>query len=209
MLHGIPPFPVNVQKSPGEQAFAEVRAALKAETAEAPVVFMMESKKLCLGIVEAYELLANHRRRSLDCDQGAILRQELQHQVMAFALMRVITDDEIKAAAIRSSEKFHEGANATPPVTKAGLLVREMESVIDQDPETEEAIKAALVSQPLFRVLSQTPEVFTNLEQHYPEIALNVPNLVAGTNESLVQLMQMQSGGYRPTQPQTPPPAAT
>lgn len=201
MLHGIPPFPVNVQKSPGELAFSEVRQALKAETAETPTQFMVESKKLGLGIVEAYELLCNYKRRGLEFNQGQILRQELQHQVMAFALMRVLPDEDIKASAVRTQEKIHEAATANPPMTRAGLLVKEMEALVEMSPESEEAIKAGLVIQPLFRVLSQKPEVFTALEEHYPQIALTVPQMVSGINESLVQLMQMQTGGYRPPQP--------
>jgi hypothetical protein len=53
--------------------------------------------------------------------------------------------------------------------------------------------------------MSQKPEVFNALEEHYPSIALTVPQLVAGINESLVQLMQMQTGGYRPPQQSAPP----
>lgn len=193
MLYGTPPFPVNVQKSPGEQAFAEVRNALKQETKDTPVQFMMESKKLCLAIVEAYELVCTYRRKSAECDQAAILKQEIQHQLMAFALMRVLSDDDIKACAIATHENFHEVATANPPMSKSGLMVQHMESMLEQTPELEEAIKGALVVQPLFRVFHQQTEVFAKLEQHYPEIAHTLPTLVAGANESLVQFMQMQS----------------
>lgn len=193
MLYGTPPFPVNVQKSPGEQAFAEVRSALKQETKDSPVQYMVESKKLCLAIVEAYEVVCNYRRRNWEHDQAAILKQEIQNQLMAFALMRVVTDEEIKAAAVRTHEGFHAVANANPPVSKSGLMVREMESNLEQTPEVEEAIKAALLIQPLFRIFHQNAETFVNLEKHYPEIAHTLPNLVQGANESLVQFMQMQS----------------
>ena len=207
MLYGTPPFPVNVQKSPGEQAFSEVRQALKAETVDTPTLFMVESKKLGLGIVEAFELLCTYRRRGLEFNQAQILRQELQHQVMAFALMRVLNDEDIKGAAVRTQEKLSEAAQGNPPMTRAGLLVREMEALIEQNEQTEEIIKQALVIQPLFRVMSQKPEVLDKLDEHYPQIALTVPQLVAGINESLVQLMQMQTGGYRPPQAPSAPSA--
>lgn len=203
---GIPPAGSGLpgsQKPPEEVAFQEVRAALKPECRDNIPLLMAETKKLGVAVLEACELLLVANRRSLSLNQVEVLRQELQNQVMAYALMRFLPDDSWKAAAEACAAKIPQGLAESPPVGKAGLFVRELEALVPDTPRNQEFIKQWLLAQPLFRVLNQKPEIFTALEEHYPACAGKMNQMIQSTNESLSTLLQQQSqlrpgGGFRP-----------
>ncbi len=93
---GIPPAGsglAGAKKPPEELAFQEVRTALKQECRDNIPLLMGETKKLGVGVLEACELMLVANRRSLTLDAPEILRQELQNQVMAYALMRFLPDE--------------------------------------------------------------------------------------------------------------------
>jgi len=203
---GIPPAGsglAGAKKPPEELAFQEVRTALKQECRDNIPLLMGETKKLGVGVLEACELMLVANRRSLTLDAPEILRQELQNQVMAYALMRFLPDESWKSAAESCAAKIPEGLAETPPVGKAGVFVRELEALVPDTPRNQEAIKQWLLAQPLFRVMTQNPQVFANLEEHYQACAGKMNQMIQSTNESLTTLLQQQSnlrpgGGFRP-----------
>lgn len=191
---GIPPAGfAAAPKPPEEVAFAEARAALKGECADNVPVLMGETKKMCVAIVEAGELMLTARHRRLELNPAAVLRQELQNQVMAYALMRFLPDDTWKAAAERSGSLLAAGLAENPPVGKAGVFVRELESQVKDTPRNQEHIKQWLLTQPLFRALNNKPEAFAKLEAHFEECGPKMNQLIQSTNESLSNLLHQQS----------------
>lgn len=195
MAPGVPPAGLQsgATKPPEELAFQEARSALKQECRDNVPLLMGETKKLGVAVLEACEVMMVAGRRGLVLDGPAVLRQEMQNQVMAYALMRFLPDDSWKAAAESCAAKIPLGLQETPPVGKAGLFVRELESLVKDTPKNQEAIKQWLVTQPLFRVLTQNPQVFANLETHYLECAGKMNQMIQSTNESLTTLLHQQS----------------
>jgi hypothetical protein len=191
MLYGNPPFPHQPNpKPPAEQALSQIRQALKGLCPESALVYMMETKKLYLGIIEAFEMLGHHRRRNLPHDQAEILRNELRNQLMAFAILHLVNDDQAKKAAKVSTEGWYEAANQSPPISRTALMLRELEACVESTPDNEAVISRWLMNQPLFQLFSQTPELFTVLEQHYPECAPGIPQILKSTNETVASLMK-------------------
>jgi len=191
MLYGTPPFPHQPNpKPPAEQALSQIRQSLKELCPESALVYMMETKKLYLGIIEAFEMLGHHRRRNLPHDQAEILRNELRNQLMAFALLHLVSDEQAKKAAKISTEGWYDAANQTPPLSRTALMLRELESGVESTPENEAVISRWLMNQPLFQLFSQTPELFSVLEQHYPECAAGIPQILRSTNETVASLMK-------------------
>lgn len=203
---GVPPVGAGVpvaKKGPEELAFQEARAALKQECKDNVPLLMGEVKKLSMAVLEACEILDVAERRGLTLPKEAVLQQEMQHQVMAYALMRFLPEDDLRAAAELSAGKIVQGFAENPPVGKAGVFVRELEGRVKDTPRNQESIKQWLLTQPLFRVLNQNPTAFANLEQHFREAAPKMNQLIQSTNESLTSLLQQQSslrpGGGMPS----------
>jgi hypothetical protein len=191
---GIPPQGIGgTQKPPEELAFQEARAAIKQECKDNVPLLMGETKKLGVAVLEACEVMLVAQRRNLQLNAGEVLRQEMQNQVMAYALMRFLPDESWKAAAEASAAKIPQALQETPPVGKAGLFVRELEGMVKDTPRNQDAIKQWLLTQPLFRALNSNPQAFTNLEQHYQECSGKMNQMISATNESLSTLLQQQS----------------
>lgn len=192
---GIPPAGIGgaAAKPPEELAFQEARNALKSECRDNVPLLMAETKKMGVAVLEACEVVAVAERRGLELDRPQILRQELQNQVMAYALMRFLPDDAWKHAAEATQQKIVEAMQANPPLGKAGVFVRELESQVKDTPKNRDAIQQWLVTQPLFRVLNSKPEAFANLEQHYVECAGKMNQIIQSTNETLTTLLHQQS----------------
>jgi hypothetical protein len=192
---GIPPAGIAgaAPKPPEEVAFQEARAALKTECRDNVPLLMGETKKMGMAILEAVEVMLVAERREIELDPAQVLRQELQNQVMAYALMRFLPDEACRVAAEACAVKVPEGMKETPPVGKAGVFVRELEAQVKDTPKNQEAIKQWLLTQPLFRTLTQKPEAFAKLEQHYVDCAPKMNQLIQSTNESLTTLLHQQS----------------
>jgi len=193
---GIPPQGAGLpgaSKPPEELAFQEARAALKAECKDNLPLLMGETKKLSVAILEAWDLILVGERRGLELQPALVLRQEMQNQVMAYALMRFLPDEECKAAAEACAGKIPRGLQETPPVGKAGMFVRELESRVKDTPRNQKAIKEWLLAQPLFRALNNNPQAFGSLEQHFQECAPKMNQIIHSTNESLNTLLNQQS----------------
>lgn len=193
---GIPPQGAGMpgaSKPPEELAFQEARAALKAECRDNVPLLMGETKKLSVAVLEAWDLMMVADRRGLTLQPAEVLRQEMQNQVMAYALMRFLPDEACRSAAEACAAKIPEGMQENPPVGKAGVFVRELESLVKDTPRNQEAIKEWLLAQPLFRAITQNPQAFASLEQHFQECAPRMNQIIQSTNESLTTLLNQQS----------------
>lgn len=192
---GVPPQGAApaANKPPEEMAFAEARAAIKAECRDNVPLLMGETKKLSVAVLEAWDLMLVAGRRGLELNPVEILRQEMQNQVMAYALMRFLPDDACKSAAEACSAKIPQAMQENPPVGKAGLFVRELEALVKDTPRNQQAIKEWLLSQPLFRAMTGNAGAFANLEAHYQECAPKMNQIIQSANESLTSLLQQQS----------------
>ena len=193
---GVPPAGAGVptsSKPPEELAFAEARAAIKVECRDNVPQLMGETKKLSVAVLEAWDLMLVAGRRNLVLNPVEVLRQEMQNQVMAYALMRFLPDETNKAAAEACAAKIPQAMQENPPVGKAGLFVRELEGHVKDTPRNQAAIKEWLLSQPLFRAMTGNPQAFANLEQHYQECAPKMNQIIQSANESLTSLLQQQS----------------
>ncbi len=93
--------------------------------------------------------------------------------------------------------KIPQALQENPPVGKAGLFVRELEALVKDTPRNQAAIQEWLMSQPLFRAMTKTPEAFANLEIHYQECAPKMNQIIQSANESLTSLLQQQSQGQQ------------
>lgn len=194
---GVPPQGAApaANKPPEELAFAEARAAIKLECRDNVPQLMGETKKLSVAVLEAWDLMLVAGRRNIELNPVDVLRQEMQNQVMAYALMRFLPDEACKNAAEACVAKIPQALQENPPVGKAGLFVRELEALVKDTPRNQAAIQEWLMSQPLFRAMTKTPEAFANLEVHYQECAPKMNQIIQSANESLTSLLQQQSQG--------------
>lgn len=184
-------------------AFNEVTQALKQATAGNSFQYMAETKKLCLAVCAAEEMASTLRSRSQNFDPRKLFHQELQNQILAFALMRVLPENVVKT----SMQAANAAAQADPgSMSAAGRLARELEQAAGEKQETVEAVQEALMAQPLFRVASQMPEVWANLEQQYEQCAPYAANLM-GTLKSSMGMLVNAAANAAATAPV--PPAAT
>lgn len=183
-----PPYAPQVPPpDPSLQAFNEVTQALRQLVADSVFLYVAECKKLSLAVMEASEIFRTMQRRNEPVDPVAVFRQELQNQILGFALMRLLEPDDIKKAAQVAQETSMEALNQTPPSSRTGVLVREMETIATEKIEPEK-VQAELVAQPLFRLSSQNPDIFKNLEAVFDKVADSIPMLLQSTNATLAQL---------------------
>ena len=155
--------PTSVPAAP--PAFNEVTQALRQATAGNSFLYMAETKKLCLAVCGAEELASALKARNQSFDAKKLFHQELQNQILAFALLRVLPDAVVKTCMQAASA----AAQTDPEATSSGAsrLTRELEAAAGESEETVKAVQEALMDQPLFRIASQNPEVFANLEVQY------------------------------------------
>lgn len=191
MFFGSPLPQPGPQKPPAESALSQMRQALKEECQNHPTLFLMETKKLYLTILESYELQGRARAAGSDADAQKLILTELRHQLMAFALMQCLSEAVCKQAA-QQAQQLSQGNRDR---TRSHFLVEELEKHLEATPETEEKVSRWLMLQPLFRLSNQRPELFQALAQHFGEIARKIPDLLRTTNESLVTLMKTAPPG--------------
>lgn len=185
MYFGQSPIPQPpVPKSPSDAALSAIRQALKEECQNQPTLFMTESKKLYLTILESYEQFGELRLRNQSAEPSALLMQELRYQLLAFALMQCLPEAVVKSVAVQAQQSQRRGQ------TRSSSLVAELEKHLEATEEVQEQVSRWLMLQPLFRLSNQQPQLFQNLAQHFAEIARKVPDLLRTTNESLVTLMK-------------------
>ena len=188
MYFGSSPIPQPIPpKSPADAALSQLRQALKEECQNHPTLFMMETKKLYLTLLESYELHGHQRSQGLAPDPQALLMQELRHQLLGFALMQCLPEAVSKQAAQQAQVLAVQGRGAR---TRTSYLVAELEKHLEATPEVEEQVSRWLMLQPLFRLSNHQPELLQNLALHFGEIARKIPDLLRTTNESLVTLMK-------------------
>jgi hypothetical protein len=181
-----PPAP----KSPAEAALSALRQALKEECQNHPTLYMMESKKLYLTILESYELSGYLRAQRQDSQSENLFLQELRHQLLAFALMQCLPESVVKQAASQAAHLSARGGR-----TRSACLVGELEQHLEATPEVQEKVSHWLMLQPLFRLSNQRPELFVALSPHFSEVARKIPDLLRSTNESIVTLMKTAPPG--------------
>lgn len=193
MFFGSSPIPQPVPpKSPADAALSQVRQALKEECQNHPTLFMMETKKLYLTILESYELQGALRQAHQAPEPQALFRQELRHQLLGFALMQCLPENICKQSAINA---HNLSSQARGTRTRSSFLVSELEKHLEADEETEQSIGRWLMLQPLFRLSNQQPELLDALAEHFAELARKIPDLLRSTNESLVTLMKTAPPG--------------
>ncbi|MHB2018276.1 MAG: hypothetical protein ACYCW6_15100 [Candidatus Xenobia bacterium] len=174
-----PPTP----PAPGMVAYREVTQALSALSQGNTFLYVAETKKLCLAIIQAEQVVMAMQVRQEPCDRTATFRHELQTQISAFALMRVLSREQVKAAAERASAKETEGLVETPPLSPSGMLLRELEAAAGSG--QEQRLQEELIAQPLFQLATQNAELLARLEQTYGDCVSNVPQLLKSANQSL------------------------
>lgn len=184
-----PPLP----KSPSEAALSKLRQALKEECQNHPTLFMMESKKLYLTMLESYEQQGHFRAGGQSPDSAQLFLQELRNQLLSFALMQCLPEPVARQAA----QQAQQTAAAQKPArkTRSALLVEELEKHLEANEENEQQIGRWLMLQPLFRLSNQQPQLYQELAEHLAELARKVPDLLRTTNESLVTLMKTAPPG--------------
>lgn len=183
-----PPFASNVPPpDPSLQAFNEATQALRALVADSVFLYVAECKKLSLAVMEASEIFRTMQRRNEPVDGPTVFRQELQNQILGFALMRLLEVDDVKKAAQIANDTSMDALNQTPPVSRTGVLVREMETIASGKID-EARVQEELVAQPLFRLASQDSDALKNLEGVFDKVADSIPMLLQSTNATLAQL---------------------
>ena len=183
-----PPYTPNLPPpDPSLQTFNAVTQALRVLVADSVFLYVAECKKLSLAVMEASEIFRTLQRKNEPVDAPAIFRQELQNQILGFALMRLLDVEDVKKAAQTANEISMEALNQTPPMSRTGVLVREMENVASGKLD-EQKIQEELMAQPLFRLSSQQPEVLKGLEEVFDKVADSIPMLLQSTNATLAQL---------------------
>lgn len=188
MFFGASPIPQpGPAKSPADQALSQLRQALKEECQNHPTLFMMETKKLYLTILETYEIQGKLRAQGQNPEALPLLLQELRHQLLGFALMQCLPETLTRQAAQQSQAL---AAQQRGTRTRASFMVSELEKHLEANPENEEKVSRWLMLQPLFRLSNHQPELFEALAKHFAEIARKIPDLLRSTNESLVTLMK-------------------
>lgn len=188
MFFGASPFPQSgPPKSPADAALAAVRSALKEECQNHPQLFMMETKKLYLTVLETYELHGKQRSQGQTPDAQQLFNQELRNQLLGFALMQCLPENTAKQAAQAAQNLASQGRGSR---TRASFLVSELEKHLEATAEVEQQVGRWLMLQPLFRLSNQQPQLFAELAKHFGEIARKIPDLLRSTNESLVTLMK-------------------
>lgn len=183
---GPPPPP-----DPSMQALNEVTQALRAVCADNLLQYVVESKKLSLGILDASEITRTLQHRGLSVDGPTILRRELGYHVRAFALMRLMPADDAKKAVQAAQEAGEAALARTPPESRVSALVRVLEAAAGAQLDADR-LDVELQAQPLFRLLADRPAVFTRLEELYDQCAESIPRLLKSTNQALAQLRQQR-----------------
>lgn len=175
-------------QDPALQAFNDITQALRAVIPDNSLfLYVTECKKLSLAIMEAAEITRILQRRREPVDGAAILHQEIQNQIAGLALMRLLPAEDVKKAAQVAGDSFMDALQETPPLSRTGVLVREIEALA-ADRLDGAAVQQELMSQPLFRLQSVSPEAFQSLEKVYERLADSIPMLLASTNATLAQL---------------------
>jgi hypothetical protein len=177
--------PLNPEVSKAIAALTEVTHALKEATMGNHFLYLTETKKLLLAVMGADELMRTLRRKGQTGDQPALFRQELRHQVEAFALMSQLDAESIKQAAIDAENAYPTAVEANPPSSRAGVLVDMLRRRVPSDSQPAEA---TLRQQPLQLLWADRPEVFIKLLELYPHAVDYCSQLLIGTNQSLRRL---------------------
>ena len=176
---------------PSLQALNEVTGALRTLAADNLLQYVVESKKLSLAVLDASEVTRTLQNRGMAVDGPAILRRELENHTRAFALMRMLSPEEIKQAVQAANVSGEAALARTPPGSRVQALVAELEAVAGGRLDAEK-LDLELQAQPLFRLLSDRPAVFSKLEGLYDQCAESIPRLLKSTNQALSQLRQQQ-----------------
>lgn len=192
------PFATPAAAPAAPPAFNEVSQALRQETAGNTFAYLVETRKLCLAVCSAEEVATAMRSASPGFDPKKIFHQELQNQILAFALMRILPENVLKNC-IQAAATEVPGA---PPSSSAGRLARELESAAGEDEQMVAAVQEALVAQPLFRLASQQPEIFKALEETYEQCASYANQLMGSLRASMSMLAN--TAGNPASLPQQP-----
>lgn len=169
-------------------AFSEVTQALRIATGTNGFQYLVESKKLCLAVCAAEGMASNLRSQGKSFEPKRVFHQELQNQILAFALMRVLPDDVVKACVEEANETM-QAAKDAPAMSAAGYLTRGLENAAGESQEVVQEVQEALVAQPLFRIASQNPELFKKLEESYEFCAPYAAQLLGGLKSSMAMLL--------------------
>lgn len=167
--------------------FNEVTQALRQATTTNSFQYMVETKKLCLAVCGAEEVASGLRAAGQSFEPNKVFHQELQNQILAFALMRVLPEDTVKQCMQVANAAAQAGAG--PVMSAAGRLARELESAAGESKEMVDRVQEALLAQPLFRLASQMPQVFANLEVAYEPCAPYAAQLMGGLKSSMAMLV--------------------
>lgn len=181
------PFASPVAAPVAPPAFNEVTQALRQATAGNSFIYMAETKKLCLAVCGAEEVASALKGRGQAFEAKKIFHQELQNQILGFALMRVLPEATVKDCIQSANAAAQAGADAT--ISNAARLTRELEAAAGESEETVKAVQEALLEQPLFRMASQSPEVFANLEQQYEACSPYAASLMKTLKTSMGMLV--------------------
>ncbi|HEY3997343.1 MAG TPA: hypothetical protein VGO93_00665 [Candidatus Xenobia bacterium] len=180
-------------QSPAMQAYNDAAKALNIQCQGDNFVYLMELKKLVLAIIQSEEVTRTLQERHEKFDGGVILRQELQNQLLSFAIMRVLDPDKVKAATKSANQHYMDGLVQTPPLSPAGMMLKELEQTVGESEEVGKRVQEELMLQPLFRIVSKSPEAFGALERTYMELGSSAQSLLRSINQSLGLVVKSQA----------------
>lgn len=193
------PFASPVSAPAVPPAFNDVTHALRQATVSNGFQYMVETKKLCLAICAAEVLASDMRAAGQSFDPKKLFHQELQNQILAYALMRVLPEDVVKTCAQAAQLAAQAGQGGL--MSSAGRVARELEAAAGESKETVEAVQEELVAQPLFRLAGQNPEVFAKLEETYEQCAPYAASLLGTLKTSMGMLLTAAANAANTTPP--------
>jgi len=156
---------VNPQLARAVACFGEAGEALKTLAGDNRTVYLHEVRKLCLAIQSADEVRRALARAGAKPQQGLVAR-EISHQIMAFSYLREIPEEAALEAHRQTEQSYPESQQADPALSRAGLLVKELQNRAPA--VTDDQVHRGLALQPLTALLVEQGPLVEQLEGLYP-----------------------------------------
>lgn len=175
---------VSAEMARAISAFTQARMALKKYSGDSQVIYLNELKKLCLAIEAAEESRLRSQAAAQEVDLVALLVSELQNQLKAFALMRLVTPEQM-LESVEKVSRAH-GLHTGPGPTRAARLVSELEDIVPI--EQEQQYLEGIAVQPLMVLLVEERELVEKLAGLFPHTLDHTLKTLHETNRTLAQL---------------------
>ncbi len=169
-------------------AFTQARVALKKYSGESQPIYLNELKKLCLAIESAEETRARFEKAEQELEAPELFIKEVQNQIKAFGLMRLVTPQQMLEAIQRANQKFEQ--QPTPGPSRTERLVFELEEIVPL--EKEQDYLEGMAIQPLTALLAEDRELLEKLGAVFMHTLEHTTKTLSETNRTLKQLATLQ-----------------